>query len=90
MLWLIRRLERLTRFLHHVYAEMHGYFWRPCPTCKQYFGGHEIVFERSPPTGCITFLSKPRYASCPRCNAALEFGLRSDVTADDIRRVLQR
>lgn len=27
---------------HARYANRHGLFWLPCPTCRRYFGGHEI------------------------------------------------
>ena len=29
------------RFLHRWYACLMGYFWLPCPLCREYFGGHE-------------------------------------------------
>jgi len=29
------------RWRQRLYALMHGYFWIPCPTCGQMFGGHE-------------------------------------------------
>jgi len=32
---------RRPRFLQHVYALTHGYFWLPCPICGRKFGGHE-------------------------------------------------
>jgi len=33
---------KLPRFIHKLYANLHGYFWLPCPICKKMFGGHEI------------------------------------------------
>lgn len=41
----IRTLQRVDRFLNHAYAELHGYFWKPCPACGEYFGGHELMFQ---------------------------------------------
>lgn len=29
------------RWMHHIIAELGGYFWLPCPVCGRMFGGHE-------------------------------------------------
>jgi hypothetical protein len=29
------------RTMNKLFAWVAGYFWMPCPLCKQYFGGHE-------------------------------------------------
>lgn len=29
------------RWLHHLWADLFGYFWLPCPVCGKHFGGHE-------------------------------------------------
>lgn len=29
------------RLFNKMYADILGYFWSPCPICKEYFGGHE-------------------------------------------------
>lgn len=29
------------RFLNKMYANLFGYFWKPCPLCGKMFGGHE-------------------------------------------------
>lgn len=29
------------RFLSRIWAFMGGYFWLPCPICRENFGGHE-------------------------------------------------
>jgi hypothetical protein len=29
------------RLTNKLYANKFGYFWEPCPVCKEYFGGHE-------------------------------------------------
>ena len=31
----------MLRWLHHIYADLMGYFWLPCPQCGRMFGGHE-------------------------------------------------
>lgn len=31
------------RWLQHLWANLRGYFWLPCPICRKYFGGHEIA-----------------------------------------------
>ena len=33
------------RKANQVWAVINNYFWRPCPVCEQYFGGHEAVWE---------------------------------------------
>lgn len=30
------------RFLSKLYAKFFGYFWMPCPSCGEMFGGHEV------------------------------------------------
>ena len=49
-----RRITRARRSIDYIhgrdtsrkaakaYANLFGYFWLPCPTCGQMFGGHEI------------------------------------------------
>lgn len=32
----------IPRWLHRLYAHARGYFWLPCPVCREMFGGHEI------------------------------------------------
>ena len=32
----------MIRLAHKLYARLFGYFWKPCPVCGRYFGGHEI------------------------------------------------
>ena len=36
-----RKRRALSRPKNNVYANLHGYFWIPCPTCGTPFGGHE-------------------------------------------------
>jgi len=36
-----KRISVLPRWVHHLYANLFGYFWVPCPICEKYFGGHE-------------------------------------------------
>lgn len=33
------------RFLQWLYAEIHGYYWLPCPICGKKYGGHEGAWE---------------------------------------------
>lgn len=33
---------KIFRWVNHVYASTGGYFWKPCPICGMWFGGHEI------------------------------------------------
>lgn len=35
------RIVRGWRRLNHLYAQLTGYFWLPCPICGEMFGGHE-------------------------------------------------
>jgi hypothetical protein len=35
-----KRLKK-PRWIQHLYADLFGYFWLPCPLCGEYFGGHE-------------------------------------------------
>ena len=35
------RMSRLPRWLHHLWANLGGYFWLPCPLCGRDSGGHE-------------------------------------------------
>lgn len=32
---------KLPRLFHRIWALLFGYFWKPCPLCGNYFGGHE-------------------------------------------------
>mgnify|MGYP001609229028 CR=1 FL=1 len=34
---------RFPRWLHRWYANAFGYFWLPCPICREPFGGHEMT-----------------------------------------------
>ena len=34
--------KRRPRIFQQLYAWFFGYFWLPCPICKEYFGGHEL------------------------------------------------
>lgn len=37
---------RIPRWVHREYARLFGYFWIPCPLCREPFGGHE--WRRTP------------------------------------------
>jgi hypothetical protein len=47
------------RQVHRAYAFLFGYFWKPCPVCSCYFGGHEVRVVKK---GDGTFV-----VMCPRC-----------------------
>jgi hypothetical protein len=36
-----RFLHKLNRIYNFFSANLRGYFWKPCPICGEYFGGHE-------------------------------------------------
>jgi hypothetical protein len=33
--------NKLSRVANRAFAAVTGYFWLPCPLCKQHFGGHQ-------------------------------------------------
>lgn len=35
----------MKRMINELYAKLNGYFWLPCPVCKNNFGGHEWLTE---------------------------------------------
>lgn len=50
-------MSYLPRWVNKVWALGGGYFWLPCPRCRNYFGGHEITYvfiETSPNQGVCT------------------------------------
>ena len=53
------------RLLNKLYAWMFGYFWLPCPVCKENFGGHESGYA------AIVAEDGRGYVVCskPACNA---------------------
>ncbi len=55
------------KLLHKFYASIFRYFWLPCPSCKQYFGGHQAY-----KTNHINYIPKNNSGFessliCPRC-----------------------
>lgn len=56
------------RFLNKLYANAFGYFWLPCPVCKENFGGHEIMYVMTEAVICDDGRA---YCVCtkPSCNA---------------------
>lgn len=57
-------MKRIIRGLHRIYAWWLGYFWRPCPVCGEFFGGHEV--------NSASFVASPDdpyrgKAVCPSC-----------------------
>ena len=53
------------RWLHHVWANVAGYFWQPCRICGRPFGGHEWR-DRNGLSGSIVTEDGTR-AICPKC-----------------------
>lgn len=63
-----RRVRRDLRRRHrarHLRARVGGYFWLPCPTCNEPFGGHETG-PGSIPSGDST-----DQMICPACTAEM-------------------
>lgn len=58
----------MLRIIHKIYANAFGYFWLPCPVCKEHFGGHEISRTM---TECVLCDDGRTYCVCPKteCNA---------------------
>lgn len=53
------------RFLAQFFAWLGGYFWLPCPVCKEPFAG----FEALPGAGCVVVKEADgdhMYGVCPR------------------------
>lgn len=58
----------LPRWVHRVYAQRLGYFWLPCASCGDKFGGHEWR-DRRGHFSSLPVHDKER-ALCPRCTLA--------------------
>ncbi len=62
------------RWLQHLYAELNGYFWIPCPLCGKYFGGHEWKDRKGHksdiPVGPRSGTIHHGTAICPDCTLA--------------------
>lgn len=67
--------NKLSRVVNRAFAAVTGYFWLPCPLCKQYFGGHQwrdingqsSVIENGEGSGT---------AICPDCTRAGRGGVQ--------------
>lgn len=60
-----RRRPHLPRFLHRWYARALGYFWLPCPLCREPFGGHQVIdYEQSE---IDVRIGRSKRVLCPRC-----------------------
>lgn len=57
---------KLPRWIHHLYANLRGYFWAPCPQCGRHFGGHEVI---TAPGWTLrsTLDTGPHKILCPTC-----------------------
>lgn len=67
------------RRLHKAYAHFFGYFWMPCPTCGEHFGGHEWGWENR----VIVKDSNGRYSGvCNKCAIRIEAEKAHDTITD--------
>lgn len=66
-----RRRIAIPRGLHKFWAEIRGKFWAACPSCGEFFGGHEWLTHSEDRGGHIATLwappDQPRPAICPAC-----------------------
>jgi hypothetical protein len=53
------------RKLNKAIAYTFGYFWKPCPICSQFFGGHEWKTEH--PNSSIYTSKTGGSGICPDC-----------------------
>lgn len=37
--------KKRPRFIQRLYAFIHGYYWLPCPICRENYGGHESAHD---------------------------------------------
>jgi hypothetical protein len=57
----------LPRWLHHIYALLGGYFWKPCPLCGRPFGGHQWR-DRGGLSSCTPSGERGKFVGiCPDC-----------------------
>lgn len=80
---MLRPAADAPRFVHQTYAWLAGYFWIPCPVCREPFGGHEWGDVAGMPS-CVPDPGTPHMSAgiCPGCTVA-GFGYPYDV-ADEI------
>lgn len=55
----------MPRWCHRLYARFFGYFWLPCPICKEYFGGHESG-------GALMYSPVAGHCVCKKCTPEAE------------------
>lgn len=66
----VRRMVSVRRLAGRLYARCAGYFWLPCPSCGEYFGGHERARSGhldSVPHMYVSNRPAGGVAICPRC-----------------------
>lgn len=59
------RFLSLPRWCHRLWAKMRGFFWMPCPTCGDPFGGHEA-------SGSLMVEPGRGLLVCEECEAVLK------------------
>lgn len=59
------------REFHELFAKRHGYFWKPCPSCGNSFGGHEVTGKSVPHPDPDKAAKGCRVPICPPCSLQL-------------------
>ncbi len=70
---------RHPRLWHRLYAFAGAYYWKPCPLCQKYYGGHEEIkgyLEK----GSQYWGSQHGIMVCPECRSYAEHLNRSSRT----------
>ena len=59
----------LIRLLNKMYAVFFGFFWLPCPICREFFGGHEVDITCEPlyRTNEYGYVFYPSKVVCKNC-----------------------
>lgn len=76
------RILSEARALQRAYARTFGYFWLPCPVCREPFGGHEWEDQNGLPSR-VPDPDGPHTSIgiCPHCTRA-GFGYPYDVAGE--------
>lgn len=53
---------------HHAFARKHRLFWKPCPSCGKFFGGHQLTGETVPHPDPVRANHGERLPLCPDCS----------------------
>lgn len=55
---------------HRKFAKRHGLFWKPCPECLEFFGGHEMLGKTIAHPDPEQARKGVRLGICPPCSIA--------------------